>query len=145
MVYIYRKNAQNKRINFNLYFRCKSSKTIYSDTNDTYLCWDAFDKYYYFGQKDDDNVICWSSALLNYLTIRITLDKYEKKSCIWRTLEQHNIINNPKNCNEIRQTMVAIHKLHLSINAVNSILMFNSNSITTEKERAHNNYYNYWI
>lgn len=35
--------------------------TIYSDTNDTYLCWDAFDKYYYFGQKDDDNVICWSS------------------------------------------------------------------------------------
>ena len=35
--------------------------TIYSDTNDTYLCWDAFDKYYYFGQKDDDNVIFWSS------------------------------------------------------------------------------------
>ena len=35
--------------------------TIYSDTNDTYLCWNATDKYYYFGQKDDDNVICWSS------------------------------------------------------------------------------------
>lgn len=35
--------------------------TIYSDTNDSYLCWDSFDKYYYFGQKDDDNVICWSS------------------------------------------------------------------------------------
>lgn len=35
--------------------------TIYSDTNDTYLCWDATDKYYYLGQKDDDNVICWSS------------------------------------------------------------------------------------
>lgn len=84
-------------------------------------------------------------ALLNYLTIRITLDKYEKKSCIWRTLEQHNIINNPKNCNEIRQTMVTIHKLHLSINAVNSILNFNSDSIATEKERARNNYYNYWI
>ena len=84
-------------------------------------------------------------ALLNYLTIRITLDKYEKESCIWRTLEQHNIINNPKNCNEIRQTMVTIHKLHLSINAVNSILNFNSDSIATEKERARNNYYNYWI
>ena len=50
------------------------------------------------------NCICF----LNYLTIRITLDKYEKESCIWRTLEQHNIINNPKNCNEIRQTMVTI-------------------------------------
>lgn len=84
-------------------------------------------------------------ALLDYLTIRITLDKYEKESCIWRTLEQHNIINNSKNCNEIRQTMVTIHKLHLSINAVNSILNFNSDSIATEKERAHNNYYNYWI
>lgn len=84
-------------------------------------------------------------ALLDYLTIRITLDKYEKESCIWRTLEQHNIINNSKNCNEIRQTMVTIHKLHLSINAVNSILNFNSDSIATEKERARNNYYNYWI
>lgn len=30
--------------------------TIYSDTNDTYLCWDSDDKYYYFGQKNDDNV-----------------------------------------------------------------------------------------
>ena len=47
--------------------------------------------------------------------------------------------------NEIRQTMVTIHKLHLSINAVNSILNFNSDSIATEKERARNNYYNYWI
>lgn len=35
--------------------------TIYSDTNDSYLCWDEIDNYYYFGQKDDDNVICWSS------------------------------------------------------------------------------------
>ena len=35
--------------------------TLYSDNNDTYLCWDSDDKYYYFGQKDDDNVICWSS------------------------------------------------------------------------------------
>ena len=84
-------------------------------------------------------------ALLDYLTIRITLDKYERESCIWRTLEQHNIINNSKNCNEIRQTMVTIHKLHLSINAVNSILNFNSDSIATEKERARNNYYNYQI
>ena len=50
-----------------------------------------------------------------------------------------------KLCNEIRQTMVTIHKLHLSINAVNSILNFNSDSIATEKERVHNNYYNYWI
>lgn len=41
--------------------------------------------------------------------------------------------------------MVTIHKLHLSINAVNSILNFNSDSIATEKERARNNYYNYWI
>jgi len=84
-------------------------------------------------------------AFLDYLTIRITFDKYEKESCIWRTLNQHNIINNPENCDEIRQTVVTIHKLHLSINAVNSILNFNSNSIATEKERVHNNYYNYWI
>lgn len=35
--------------------------TLYSDNNDTYLCWDSDNKYYYFGQKDDDNVICWSS------------------------------------------------------------------------------------
>ena len=28
---------------------------------------------------------------------------------------------------------------------VRTILMFNSNSITTEKESARNNYYNYWI
>lgn len=84
-------------------------------------------------------------ALLNYLTIRVTLDEYDEKSCIWRTLKQHNIINKPENCNEIRQTMVTIHKLHLSIDAVNSMLSFNSNSIATEKERAHNNYYNYWI
>lgn len=82
-------------------------------------------------------------ALLDYLTIRITLDKYEKKSCIWRTLEQHNIINNSKNCNEIRQTMVTIHKLHLSINAVNSMLMFKS--FVSSEARALNNYYNYWI
>ena len=33
--------------------------TIYSDTNDTYLCWDEIDNYYYFGQKDDENIICW--------------------------------------------------------------------------------------
>ena len=84
-------------------------------------------------------------AFLDYLTIRITFDKYEKESCIWRTLNEHNIINNPENCDEIRQTVVTIHKLHLSINAVNSILNFNSNSIATEKERVHNNYYNYWI
>ena len=92
----------------------------------------------------------WSSlqfalAVLNYLTIRVALDKYEEKSRISRTLKQHNIINNPENYNEIRQTMIIIHKLHLSINAVNSILNFNSDSIATEKERAHNNYYNYWI
>ena len=91
------------------------------------------------------NDLQFAFALLDYLTIRITLDKYEKESYIWRTLEQHNIINNSKNCNEIRQTMVTIHKLHLSINAVNSILNFNSDSIATEKERARNNYYNYWI
>lgn len=91
------------------------------------------------------NDLQFAFALLDYLTIRITLDKYEKESYIWRTLKQHNIINNPKNCNEIRQTMVTIHKLHLSVNAVNSILSFNSNSLVTEKERAHNNYYNYWI
>lgn len=35
--------------------------TLYSDNNNTYLCWDSDNKYYYFGQKDDDNVICWSS------------------------------------------------------------------------------------
>ena len=23
--------------------------TIYSDTNDSYLCWDEIDNYYYFG------------------------------------------------------------------------------------------------
>lgn len=91
------------------------------------------------------NDLQFAFALLDYLTIRITLDKYENESYIWCTLKQHNIINNPKNCNEIRQTMVTIHKLHLSINAVNSILNFNSDSIATEKERAHNNYYNYWI
>lgn len=91
------------------------------------------------------NNLQFAFALLDYLTIRVTLDKYDEKVNIWRTLKQHNIINSPENYNEIKQTMVAIHKLHLSINAVNSILMFNSNSITTEKERARNNYYNYWI
>ena len=47
--------------------------TIYSDTNDTYLCWDAFDKYYYFGQKDDENIIFWSSpkALNNFYVAAI--------------------------------------------------------------------------
>lgn len=35
--------------------------TIYSDTNDTYLCWDDYDKYYYWGQESDDNVICFDS------------------------------------------------------------------------------------
>lgn len=35
--------------------------TICSDTNNTYLCWDKYDKYYYFGQKDDSNIICWDS------------------------------------------------------------------------------------
>lgn len=91
------------------------------------------------------NYLQFTLAVLNYLTIRVALDKYEEKSRIWRTLKQHNIINNPENCNEIRQTMITIHKLHLSINAVNSILSFNSNFPATERERAHNNYYNYWI
>lgn len=90
------------------------------------------------------NNLQFAFALLDYLTIRITLDKYEKESCIWRTLEQHNIINNSKNCNEIRQTMVTIHKLHLSINAVNSMLMFNYN-YDSEREKNRCNYYNYWI
>lgn len=35
--------------------------TLYSDNNNTYLYWDSDNKYYYFCQKDDDNVICWSS------------------------------------------------------------------------------------
>ena len=35
--------------------------TVYSDTNDSYLCWDESDKHYYFGQKDDENILCWSS------------------------------------------------------------------------------------
>lgn len=35
--------------------------TIYSDTKDTYLCWEATGKYYYFGQKNDENILCWSS------------------------------------------------------------------------------------
>ncbi len=91
------------------------------------------------------NNLQFAFALLNYLIIRVTLDKYDEKAYIWRTLKQHNIINSPENYNEIRQAMVAVHKLHLSINAVNSILNFNSDSIATEKERAHNNYYNYWI
>lgn len=91
------------------------------------------------------NSLQFAFTVLNYLTIRVTLDKYEENSRIWRTLKQHNIINNPENCNEIRQTMITIHKLHLSINAVNSILSFNSNFPSTERERAHNNYYNFWI
>lgn len=93
------------------------------------------------------NNLQFTFALLNYLTIRVTLDNYEEKSCIWRTLKQHNIINNPENYNEIKQTMVTIHKLHLSINAVNSMLMFRYNFVTTEreKERERFNYYNYWI
>lgn len=91
------------------------------------------------------NNLQFAFALLNYLIIRVTLDKYDEKACIWRTLKQHNIINSPENCNEIRQTMVAIHKLHLSINAVNSILMFNSSVAVSEKERERFNYYNYWI
>lgn len=36
--------------------------TLYSDSNDTYLCWDSYDKYYYWGQTKDDNVICWHST-----------------------------------------------------------------------------------
>lgn len=84
-------------------------------------------------------------ALLDYLTIRVALDNYEEKSYIWRTLKQHNIINNPENYNEIKQTMVTIHKLHLSINAVNSMLMFRYDFITAERERERFNYYNYWI
>ena len=95
------------------------------------------------------NDLQFAFALLNYLTIRVTLDKYDKESCIWRTLEQHNIINSPENCNEIKQTMITIHKLHLSINAVNSVLMFNSNFVTTDfittERRMRCNYYNYWI
>lgn len=91
------------------------------------------------------NNLQFAFALLNYLIIRVTLDKYDEKACIWRTLKQHNIINSPENCNEIRQTMVAIHKLHLSINAVNSILMFNSSVAVSERERERFNYYNYWI
>ena len=39
--------------------------------------------------------------------------------------------------------MVAVHKLHLSINAVNSMLMFKS--FASSEARALNNYYNYWI
>ena len=47
--------------------------TIYSDTNDSYLCWDEIDNYYYFGQKDDENIICWSSlkALNNFYVVAI--------------------------------------------------------------------------
>lgn len=89
------------------------------------------------------NDLQFAFALLDYLTIRITLDKYDEKACIWRTLKQHNIINSPENYNEIRQTMVAVHKLHLSINAVNSMLMFKS--FASSEARALNNYYNYWI
>lgn len=105
---------------------------------------------YYFGSLGFYITHHWNSlqfalAVLNYLTIRVTLDKYEEKSCIWRTLKQHNIINNPENCNEIRQTMIIIHKLHLSINAVNSILNFRDSFPITDRERARNNYYNYWI
>lgn len=91
------------------------------------------------------NNLQFAFALLNYLIIRVTLDKYDEKVCIWRTLKQHNIINSPENYNEIRQTMVAVHKLHLSINAVNSILMFNSSVTVSERERERFNYYNYWI
>ena len=91
------------------------------------------------------NNLQFAFALLNYLIIRVTLDKYDEKACIWRTLKQHNIINSPENYNEIRQTMVAVHKLHLSINAVNSILMFNSSVTVSERERERFNYYNYWI
>ena len=93
------------------------------------------------------NNLQFTFALLNYFTIRVALDNYEEKSCIWRTLKQHNIINNPENYNEIKQTMVTIHKLHLSINAVNSMLMFRHNFITAERERERErfNYYNYWI
>ena len=89
------------------------------------------------------NDLQFAFALLDYLTIRITLDKYDEKACIWRTLKQHNIINSPENYNEIRQTMVVVHKLHLSINAVNSMLMFKS--FVSSEARALNNYYNYWI
>lgn len=104
----------------------------------------------YFGSLGFYIAHHWSSlqfalAVLNYLTIRVALDKYEENSRIWRTLKQHNIINNPENCNEIRQTMIIIHKLHLSINAVNSILSFRDSFPITDRERAHNNYYNYWI
>nr|DAE13341.1 MAG TPA: hypothetical protein [Siphoviridae sp. ctLqe90] len=93
------------------------------------------------------NNLQFTFALLDYLTIRVALDNYEEKSCIWRTLKQHNIINNPENYNEIKQTMVTIHKLHLSINAVNSMLMFRYNFVTAERERERErfNYYNYWI
>lgn len=105
----------------------------------------------YFGSLNFYITHHWNSlqfalAVLNYLTIRVALDKYEEKSRIWRTLKQHNVINNPENCNEIRQTMIIIHKLHLSINAVNSILSFRDNfPLITDRERTHNNYYNYWI
>lgn len=104
---------------------------------------------YYFGSLGFYITHHWNSlqfvfALLNYLTIRVTLDKYEDESRIWRTLERHNIINSPENCNEIRQTMVTIHKLHLSINAVNSMLMFND-GCDNEREKNRCNYYNYWI
>ena len=38
-----------------------------------YLCWDEIDNYYYFGQKDDENIICWSSpvALNNFYAVAI--------------------------------------------------------------------------
>lgn len=91
------------------------------------------------------NSLQFAFALLNYLTIRVTLDKYEKESCIWRTLREHKIINNPVNSNEIKQTMIQIHKLHLSINAVNTILMFNQYRFDDIRETASRNYYNYWI
>lgn len=91
------------------------------------------------------NNLQFAFTLFNYLIIRVTLDKYDEKACIWRTLKQHNIINSPENYNEIRQTMVAVHKLHLSINAVNSMLMFNSSVAVSERERERFNYYNYWI
>ena len=54
-------------------FSHKTVWTIYSDTNGTYLCWDKYDKYYYFGQKEDGNIIHWDSleALKNFYAIAI--------------------------------------------------------------------------
>lgn len=52
-------NAAQEKIVYTIYSDTKGS-CLGRDTG-TYLCWDATDKYYYFGQKNDENILCWSS------------------------------------------------------------------------------------